>query len=302
MSDAKFLKTIGSLALGLLVLSCGCRATSPAAYADCDRMEISNAGPGAFGFICGRGLFKYSSPIFYAPVSSTAHEHAPGTVLPPNGSKPIPTSSSGSGFLISRRIIVTNNHVVANATAITCFVGDQSIDAKVVAADKDIDLSFIWLTRDPPLGTKQFSLGDSSAVKQGRRVFAMGYQLPDILGTKLSVQEGVVGAITGLAGRSSQFQIAMNVHPGRSGGPLLDERGCVVGVVMSKLGVGYLLDTGDIPQGLMFAVKADLIRMLASTTEVRDWDVHSCSVNPEMNLEQITETYSSGVVRIVGTN
>lgn len=209
-----------------------------------------------------------------------------------------PTSSAGSGFLVTPSLVGTNNHVVAEAKAIRCFVGDDVVDAKVVAADKDTDLALLKLAREAPADIKPFALGDSSAVKQGSRVFAMGYQITAVVGTKLSVQEGTVSALTGFEGRSSQFQIAMNVHPGSSGGPLLDERGCVLGLVTSKLGLGYMLQTGDIPQGMMFAAKSELIRSLAGAAGVTEQLTFTCPVRPEMDLEKVTENYASGVVRI----
>ena len=66
----------------------------------------------------------------------------------------------------------------------------------------------------------------------------------------------------------------------------------------SKLGLGYLLKTGDIPQGMTFAVKAELIRTLAGAAGMTDQLMFTCPDRPEMNLEGITEGYASGVVRI----
>lgn len=209
-----------------------------------------------------------------------------------------PTSSSGTGFLVSRSVVATNNHVIAEAKRIQCFIGEDAVAASVVATDKDMDLALLKLARQAPADVEPFALADSLGVKQGRRVFAMGYQITDVLGTKLSVQEGTISALSGFEGRSSQFQVSMNVHPGSSGGPLLDERGCVLGLVTGKLGLGYLLNTGDIPQGMMFAVKADLIRVLAAAAGVTDQLKFACPDRPEFDLEGITESYASAVVRI----
>jgi len=52
------------------------------------------------------------------------------------------------------------------------------------------------------------------------------------------------------------WQISVPVQPGNSGGPLLDEDGNLIGVVVSKLGLGAARVTGDIPQNVNFAVKS----------------------------------------------
>jgi V8-like Glu-specific endopeptidase len=176
----------------------------------------------------------------------------------------------GTGFVVAPALVVTNNHVVAEGKKIQCFIGEESIEARVIASDKDADLALLRLTQPVDSDVRPFLLLETSRVMQGQRVYAMGYQITDVLGTKLSVHEGTVSSLSGFEGRSSQFQIEMSVHPGSSGGPLLDSSGRVLGVVMGKLGLGYLLSTGDVPQGVMFAVKVDILRPVASTAGVLD--------------------------------
>lgn len=223
---------------------------------------------------------------------------------PPRAYGSGPTASAGSGFLVAPDLVVTNYHVAADAKTIRCyFAGKDTIDATVLASDRDIDLALLKLARSAPGAIKPLELVDSSTVKQERRVFAMGYQLPDILGEKLSVHEGIVSSVSGLQDRSSQFQVEMNVHPGSSGGPLLDQRGCVLGVVQSKLGgsLEYLLLFDDVPGGIMFAVKADLLRTLGAVAGVTNQLTFSCRGRPERDLEELTELYGSAVVRIEAT-
>jgi hypothetical protein len=67
---------------------------------------------------------------------------------------------------------------------------------------------------------------------------------------------GAVSALAGFADNQRQLQISAPVQPGNSGGPLLDMRGQVIGVVVSKLNAGQIArQTGDIPQNVNFAVK-----------------------------------------------
>jgi hypothetical protein len=79
--------------------------------------------------------------------------------------------------------------------------------------------------------------------------------------TGYQVTTGTLSALSGFKGDTGQFQITAPVQPGNSGGPLIDMAGRVIGVVVSKLdAIGTARVTGDIPQNVNFAIKANTLR------------------------------------------
>ena len=76
--------------------------------------------------------------------------------------------------------------------------------------------------------------------------------------TNLSV--GNVSALAGLGDDSRYLQISAPVQPGNSGGPLLDASGHLVGIVTAKLDARVARFTGDVPQNVNFALKAEVAR------------------------------------------
>lgn len=215
----------------------------------------------------------------------------------PVGQEP-PTSVAGSGFLVERSLVVTNYHVVAGARVIRCYVHEASLPAAVISYDEDNDLALLRLSSVASAEDPVFRLGDSSVVEQGQTVFALGYPLPDVLGTDLRVHKGIVSSLTGYGGLTSQFQVEMSLNPGDSGGPLVDSSGSVIGIVTSKLGIGMLRETGDIPEGVAFAVKVAAIRSLAAAAGVSDELVYPESGRPTMTLEEIVSSLGGSVVRV----
>ncbi|MCG3130571.1 MAG: hypothetical protein FLDDKLPJ_01336 [Phycisphaerae bacterium] len=213
----------------------------------------------------------------------------------------VPKSSHGSGFLVSRSHIVTNQHVVQGATDIKCFVNSLEVGAKCIASDPDTDLAILELAAPCSATIQPFRVGRSAEARQGQRVFAMGFQIAHLLGNRLSVHEGILSGLSGLEDRTSQFQVEMSVHPGGSGGPLLDERGVVIGIVTSKLGFGYLLNTGDIPQSMLFAVKSDWLQPLLTTARVMEGIESPASEATLLSLDELTAQFAPAVVRIETT-
>ncbi len=205
--------------------------------------------------------------------------------------------SSGSAFFITERILVTSHHVVANAKSIHCVINKKRFDAFLKAYDPDNDLALLELSESPH-GTSTIKIGDSSSVNKGERVFAMGFPIPDVLGGEFRVHEGIVSSLSGYQGRSTQFQVEMSVHPGSSGCPLITEDGSVVGVISSKLGIGYMLRHGDVPQGVTFAVKSDLLRTLTSTASISTSGLTAASTHQKLTLEEITQLHRTSLARI----
>ena len=145
--------------------------------------------------------------------------------------------SSGSGFIVSSDgLVLTNKHVVQDAEAsYTVLTNDGGkLDARVLARDPLQDLAILKIEG------KDFSslkLGDSSQVKIGQGVIAIGNALGEFrntvsVGIVSGLQRTVVasGAVTGPETLQELIQTDAAINPGNSGGPLLNLRGEVIGI------------------------------------------------------------------------
>jgi serine protease Do len=170
----------------------------------------------------------------------------PGAV--PHGSAP--RHGEGSGFIISPDgIILTNAHVVDNATEVTVKLTDRrEFHAKVLGSDKPSDVAVLKIDAT---GLPTVNLGSSLSEKVGEWVLAIGSPF----GFENSVTSGIVSAKARSLPDGTYIpfiQTDVAVNPGNSGGPLFNMKGEVIGInsqIFTHTG-GY--------QGLSFAVPIDL--------------------------------------------
>ena len=173
---------------------------------------------------------------------------------------------SGSGSIIDKRgYILTNVHVIADATKIyvSLFDGTQ-YEAEVVGTDLDSDLAVIKFTPPAGLELKTIAFGDSTALKVGQRVIAIG----NPFGLERTMTTGIVSGL-GRPIQNSNNRIIRDmvqtdaaINPGNSGGPLLDTSGKMIGINTmiqsssgSSAGVGFA-----VPSTTAIRVVADLIK------------------------------------------
>jgi hypothetical protein len=183
----------------------------------------------------------------------------PGPGAPPGGRPGAPPGgrqmvSSGTGFVVAPRQVMTNHHVVEGCAAVTARLpGGQEIAAAVIATDARRDLALLRTEADagPVLPFRR-----AAELRRGEAVVTYGFPLAGLLSSGPTLTTGDVSALAGLGDDARQIQISAPVQQGNSGGPLLDLRGHVVGVIVSKLNAQRVAQaTGDIPQNVNFAVK-----------------------------------------------
>lgn len=175
---------------------------------------------------------------------------------------------AGSGTIISPDgYVITNHHVAGNAKQILCTLSDrEQIQADLVSTDPLTDIAIIKLRSDGKRHFPTASFGDSSSLKTGERVLAMGspYALsqsvtmgivsntelvmPPFIG-KFMLDGEDVGSIVRWIGHDAP------IFPGNSGGPLVNLEGQIIGINEIDLGLG-----GAIPSNLARAVAEDLIK------------------------------------------
>jgi S1-C subfamily serine protease len=149
--------------------------------------------------------------------------------------EPVPQDGgSGSGSIIDARgYILTNNHVVKGAYKLFVNLSDGSrYEAKVVGVDAENDLAIIKFTPPKGLRLNTIAFGDSSKLKVGQKVLAIG----NPFGLERTLTDGIVSGL----GRPVQqdtttiirdmIQTDASINPGNSGGPLLNSRGEMIGI------------------------------------------------------------------------
>jgi len=172
-------------------------------------------------------------------------------------------TSSGSGFVVGVFRALTNHHVIDGCRRITLRTPQGAIlPAQVLAGDARRDLALLSFQGNagPALPFRE-----GPAVARGESVVTYGFPLSGVLSSGPTLTTGDISALAGLRDNPLHFQISAPVQPGNSGGPLLDSRANVVGVVVSKLNAMRIaqMTGGDIPQNVNFAIKgAEAARFL----------------------------------------
>jgi len=167
----------------------------------------------------------------------------------PQRPRNVPVRSLGSGFIVrSDGVILTNAHVVRNATHVTVkLLDNREYRAKVVGLDIPTDIAVLKINAS---NLPTVRVGDSSKLEVGDYVLALGAPY----GLVESATAGIVSAKGREIGESYVpfIQTDVAVNPGNSGGPLFNEHGEVIGInsqIYSNTG-GY--------EGVSFAIPIDV--------------------------------------------
>ena len=194
----------------------------------------------------------------------------PGTVAKAQPEKPAAKparSSSGSGIVLSRDgAILTNQHVVRQCDAYEVIDGHRRLKAALQAVDNANDLALLTVKEEFQAAAP---MRKDATPKLGEAVTVVGYPLVGMLGTSPSVGFGHIAATAGLRGNAAQMQISVPIQRGHSGGPVFDQAGNVIGVVVSKLDALKVAQRiGDLPQNINFAIRGDTVRTFLEAQNV----------------------------------
>jgi serine protease Do len=179
--------------------------------------------------------------------------------------QPRPQVGTGSGFVLTEDgHIVTNNHVVENATDVQIRFPDGRVydDVEVVGRDPNSDIAVVRI--NDPNGFEPLAIGDSDQLQVGDWVLALG----NPLNLGFTVTAGIVSAkgrnlniIEADAALESFIQTDAAINRGNSGGPLVDLYGRVVGVntaIFSPTGA-YAGNGFAVPSAIAVEVARDII-------------------------------------------
>lgn len=217
------------------------------------------------------------------------HEAAPVTAeTPPTGESANQAQGFSTGFLVlDQGGFLTNNHIVRGCASLSI----DGTPATVVATDAAFDLALLRVSPAPSASPAQFS---EKPAPVNSDVTVIGYPLPDLLGG-MNVTRGSVTSIKGIAGDGVRMQISAPVQPGNSRGPVV---GQVVGGVVSKLDAQMVADaTGDIPQNIDFAIRAEIAKPFLYQNGVEPVEVLKASLLPPEDLADIAQVYTRLITR-----
>ncbi|HQJ47019.1 MAG TPA: trypsin-like peptidase domain-containing protein, partial [Ignavibacteriaceae bacterium] len=198
-------------------------------------------------------------------VSERENPHKDFFFFPFDNQIPKEQQGSGSGIIISDDgYILTNNHVVENATKVSVGLADKrTFSAKVVGTDPLTDLAVVKI--DAEKLTSAY-LGDSDNLKVGQWVMAIGNPLSlsstVTAGIVSAIGRGQLGLINDSYGVEDFIQTDAVINPGNSGGALVDLSGAVVGInsAIATRGTGTYIGYGfAIPINLAKTVAKEII-------------------------------------------
>ena len=198
---------------------------------------------------------------------------------------------TGSGFIWDQRgHIVTNFHVLENASAAQVTLNDHSVyDAALIGASPDHDLAVLKIST--PLRLLQpIPIGTVEDLLVGQKVFAIG----NPFGLDQTLTTGIISAldrtIEGVAGHPIEHVIQTDaaINPGNSGGPLLDSAGRVIGVNTA------IFSPSGAYAGIGFAVPVDTVNRVVPRIIA-----HGQYIKPELGVV-VDDRISQAVTRQLG--
>ena len=167
----------------------------------------------------------------------------------------VPESDTGSGFFISSDgLIVTNYHVIKDASIITVSLYDGSVyEAQLMGSDDENDIAVIKISPTADAQISILSFGDSDSLLVGQKVIAIGNPFGYDRTMVTGIISGLSRPIRDESGRVmlGMVQTSAPINPGNSGGPLLNTKGQVIGINTS------IYSTSGTSQGMNFAVASN---------------------------------------------
>ena len=175
-----------------------------------------------------------------------------------NDDKIVP-AGSGSGFFVSSNgTIITNHHVIEGCNSNNIFYKGVTYESEVLSVDKVNDIAILKTNITPD---RVFSVSNED-VSLLEDVVVAGYPLGKQVSSAIKTHKGVVTALAGAGDNYSNFQTDASINQGNSGGPILDQKGNVVGIA-----VATWVEEGV--QGVHFGIKSSTLKTFASANGLK---------------------------------
>jgi len=203
----------------------------------------------------------------------------------------------GTGFFITTDgYILTCQHCIKDAVRITVRLGAETMLAALVKADVVNDLALLKVSgRFRPL-----PLASSRDVRLGEPVFTVGFPSPNLMGVSPKLTDGTVNSLAGELADPRYFQVNAAIQPGNSGGPLVNSRGSVIGVLArtySNLRTAERIG-GVVPQNVNYAVKSSYALAFLESAPDALGKLAAPRFGSKRRLEELAQSTQDAVVLI----
>jgi S1-C subfamily serine protease len=191
--------------------------------------------------------------------------------------------------------------------------GNNQTIAALISADKRNDLALLKLGSLETASAGTISLIQNLGLKVvpiaadgllrfedvelGENVLVAGFPFGEIYGDTIKVTRGIVSAIRGIGNNSGQFQTDAAAQRGNSGGPIYDENGNIVGVVVAQLNkLKVAKAIGSLPENVNFGIKTSTVRQFLNSSGLpTKWSNRSKRISTKQ-LAQIVQKQTLMVV------
>jgi S1-C subfamily serine protease len=214
------------------------------------------------GIVAGGNNYVYNFPEFAVNENlAEKKKEKPKKKKPkqlPEDNKVV-AASSGTGFIVSKQgHIITNNHVVDSCNTMKVAFNGNEVDAKTLAVDKMNDIAILKANIKPesifPVSNDDVSLLED--------VVVAGYPLGKRVSSAIKTHKGVVTALAGAGDNYSNFQTDASINQGNSGGPIMNQKGNIVGIA-----VATWVQEGV--QGVHFGIKSSTLKTFANSNSLK---------------------------------
>ena len=238
-------------------------------------------------------LIKEGRRTSDSTISGSLPASTPGQPAP---SKPKHESKgSGSGAVVSSAgHVVTAAHVIKGATYLEVVTPAGTHPATVLSVDDANDVALLKVDQS---FDAHIPVGRSSEVRLGQSVATIGFPNIGIQGHSPKVTQGMISGENGVQNDIRMWQISVPIQPGNSGGPLLDEHGRLVGVVVASLSLRAIQITGSVPQNVNYAIKGAYLEPLLNFHKVPV--VQAASAAPGSFQDMVATAQKASVLVLV---
>jgi S1-C subfamily serine protease len=197
------------------------------------------------------------------------------------------SASSGSGFAVSSSgYVITNHHVIEGCQKVKIHHDGKTIPSIVVTFDPKNDLALLKGDFRPstvlPLSTQRPELLQD--------IYVAGFPFGHQVSTGVKVTKGIISSLTGIGNNFSNIQIDAAIQPGNSGGPILDDKGNVVGVAVARLDKVKTLKTlGALPENTNFGIKTSVVRSILESKNISSREPRTASISKTKLAKMISD-------------
>ena len=228
----------------------------------------------------GQGAYTWETGEKYVGMWKNGNQHGQGTYTDENGNSTngiweegkfvsgdaeidmpdienkLFAAASGSGFFVSQTgHIITNFHVIDSCDTVKVSFKGDNINAKVLAIDKMNDLAILKSTINPD---QIFSVAKEDADLLENIIIA-GFPLGKSVSSSIKTSKGSITSLSGFGDNFSEFQTDAALNQGNSGGPILNQKGNIVGVAVAVFGKEEGIESFN------FGIKSSTLRTFAKS-------------------------------------